>query len=135
MSAVPYQQLADAVLALHVLIVVFVVLGLVLTVVGNICRWNWVNNLQFRIFHLLAIAIVVAESWFGITCPFTILESWLRSLAQQATYQSSFIEHWLSQLLSYEAPGWMFTLAYSMFGVLAILSWWFYPPRVGTKKG
>mgnify|MGYP001616081990 FL=1 len=36
----PYQLLADAVLALHVAIVAFVVGGLLLVVIGNLRNWS-----------------------------------------------------------------------------------------------
>ena len=125
----PYQLLADLVLALHVSIVVFVVIGLLLIFLGNIVRWNWVNALWFRACHLLAIAIVVAELWLGITCPLTTLEGGLRVQAHQDTYSGSFIEHWLTELLFYEAPSWIFTLAYSVFGILVLFTWWKFPPK------
>ena len=124
-----YQYLADGVLAAHVVVVAFVVIGLVLIILGNILNWRWANALWFRAAHLLAIVIVVAESWLGITCPLTTLEAWLRSKADQASYSGSFIEHWLTQLLFFDAPAWVFTLAYSVFGILVVLSWWKFPPK------
>jgi len=126
---VPYQLLADLVLSLHVAIVVFVVAGLLAIVIGNLCHRSWANALWFRIPHLLAIGIVVAESWLGMVCPLTTLENWLRVKAQQGTYTESFIEHWLSELLFYEAPAWAFTLGYSVFGILVLLTWWKFPPK------
>ena len=125
----PYQLFADLVLALHVSIVIFVVVGLLLVVVGNLSGWDWVNGLWFRLAHLLAIAIVVTESWVGFTCPLTTLENWLRVKAQHVTYAGSLIEHWLSRLLFYEAPSWVFTLAYTAFGTLVLLTWWKFPPK------
>jgi hypothetical protein len=133
----PYQLLADAVLTLHFSIVVFVVGGLVLTVIGNFRAWRWVNALWFRLAHLAAIGVVVAEAWFGATCPLTSLEMWLRAQARATTYSGSFIEHWLSRLLYYEAPTWVFTLGYSLFGLLVALTWWRFPPtakRCRNKK-
>ncbi len=124
-----YQTLADAVLLLHTAVVVFVVGGLVLVVMGNLRGWQWVNRLWFRLLHLAAIGTVVAQAWLGMVCPLTTLESWLRAQAGGAGYQAGFIEHWLQRLLFYEAPGWVFTLAYSLFGLLVLASWWFYPPR------
>ena len=121
-------------LALHASIVVFVVAGLFVTIIGNIFRWGWVNALWFRAIHLLAIVIVVAESWLGITCPLTTLEGWFRAKAQQETYSGSFIEHWLTQLLFYEAPQWVFTLAYSAFGALVLFTWWKFPPKRQPKE-
>ena len=61
-----YQILADTVLTIHLLVVAFVLFGLVLVLAGNGLGWRWVNNLWFRLAHLGAIAIVVAEAWLGI---------------------------------------------------------------------
>lgn len=126
-----YQILADAVLALHVSIVAFVVLGLLLILIGNLRSWAWVNRLWFRLLHLAAIAIVVAEAWLGLTCPLTTLEMWLRQQARMGHYNGSFIEHWLQQVLYYDAPGWLFTAAYSLFGLCVIVTWWRFPPSSG----
>ena len=125
----PYQLFADAVLTLHVAIVLFVVLGLVLVIVGNVCGWQWVNTLWFRLAHLGAIAVVAAQSWFGLVCPLTTFEMWLRAKAGQATYSGSFIEHWLQRLLYYDAPPWVFVTSYSLFGLLVLATWWYFPPR------
>jgi len=128
-EALPYQLLADAVLALHVGIVVFVVGGLVLIIVGNLRAWSWVNAAWFRFAHAIAIAIVVAEAWFGFVCPLTSLEMWLRARTGAATYAGSFIEHWLQRILYYDAPGWVFMLAYSLFGLAVAATWWYFPPE------
>lgn len=125
----PYQLFADVVLALHVAIVVFVVFGLVLIVAGNLRGWRWVNALWFRLAHLAAIAVVVAESWIGMVCPLTTLELWLRSQSQGAVYEGSFIGHWLQRVLYYDAPPWVFTLGYTVFGMIVVATWWRYPPR------
>lgn len=121
--------LAHAVLIVHAAIAVFVVGGLVVAVVGNIVRWRWANNLWFRLAHLVAMAIVLAESWLGFVCPLTTLEMSLRSRAGAASYRGSFIEHWLQQLLYYSAPPWMFVAAYTAFTGLVVATWWYFPPR------
>jgi hypothetical protein len=56
---------------------------------------------------------------------------WLRRQAGEATYGASFIEHWVQRLLYYEAPSWVFTLAYSLFALLVAAAWWYFPPRRG----
>lgn len=127
-DGLPYQLLADAVLALHVAIVTFVVGGLVLVVIGNLRNWRWVNALWFRLAHLGAIAVVVAEAWQGVVCPLTTLEMWLRAKAGATTYSGSFIEYWLHRVLYYEAPSWVFALGYSLFGLLVLAAWWYFPP-------
>jgi len=131
---VPYQFLADAVLALHVGVVLFVVGGLFAILAGNRWHWPWVNRLWFRLAHLAAIAIVVVQAWLGRLCPLTTLESWLRVQAGAAAYGQSFIEHWLQKILYYEAPPWVFTVAYTAFGALVLLAWWRYPPQRGPDR-
>lgn len=133
MSAVPYQLLADLVLALHVALVVFVVGGLVVIIAGNLRRWQWVNALWFRAAHLVAIAVVVAEAWFGVICPLTSLEVWLRVQARATTYTGSFIEHWLQRILYWQAPEWVFTAVYTLFGLAVAATWWYFPPRPGWR--
>ena len=113
-----HAALADAVLVLHTAIVLFVVGGLVLVVLGNALGWRWINRWWFRLLHLGAIAVVVAESWLGLVCPLTALEAWLRTQAGAAVHGQGFIEHWLQRLLFYSAPPWVFMLAYSVFFAL-----------------
>ena len=125
---VPYQELADAVLVLHLGIVVFIVAGLVLIVTGNIRGWRWVNAWRFRLAHLAAIGVVVTQAWLGQVCPLTTLESWLRSKSGQPVYAGSFVAHWAQRILFYDAPPWAFTLAYTLFGLLVIAVWWRFPP-------
>ena len=130
----PYQVLADMVLALHVAVVVFVVAGLVLVVAGNLRHWRWVNALWFRLAHVGAIVFVVAQAWLGMVCPLTTLEMWLRTRAGVSTYGGGFIEHWLQRLLYYDAPAWVFTLAYSLFGLLVVATWVWFPPSVRPRS-
>ena len=125
----PHALLADAVLLLHLGIVLFVVGGLVLIVAGNRFGWHWVNGWGLRIAHLGAIAVVVMESWFGIVCPLTTLEAWLRMQAGSAPYDAGFIEHWVQRALFYSAPTWVFVLGYTLFGLCVVAAWWRYPPR------
>lgn len=129
-----YGYLANAVLGMHIAIVAFVVLGLLMIIVGNLLHWSWVNRPWFRLLHLATIAIVVAESWLGITCPLTTWEMWLREKADEVTYSGGFIEHWMQDLLYYDAPPWVFVLCYSFFGALVLASWWKYPPAFKSRS-
>lgn len=124
----PYELLADAVLLLHFGIVVFIVAGLPVIWIGNALDWGWVNSWWFRLAHLVAIAIVVAQAWLGVVCPLTTLESWLRVQAGGTGYGGSFVAHWLQAILFYEAPWWVFTVAYTLFGLAVLVTWWRYPP-------
>ena len=124
-----WRFLADAVLCSHVALMAFVVLGLPLIVIGNLRGWRWINSPWLRFAHLATIAIVAAEAWLGIVCPLTTLEMALRARASEATYDGSFVEHWLQALLFWQAPAWVFTSAYTLFGLAVAATWWRWPVR------
>jgi hypothetical protein len=125
---------ADLVLLLHVLLVAFVVFGLLLILTGKVRVWLWVRNPWFRVMHLLAIGVVVVQSWFGALCPLTEFEMALRSQAGDTVYAGTFISHWLDAILYYQAPAWVFVVCYTAFGLVVILSWFWVKPRPFTKR-
>jgi hypothetical protein len=126
---VQYQLLADAVLFLHFGVVAFVVGGLIAVIVGNLRGWRWVNGWWFRLAHLAAIAVIVAQAWLGRLCPLTTLESWLRIKAGSTPYAGSFMQEWMQRIIFHEAPLWVFAAAYTAFATLVVASWWYFPPR------
>ena len=129
-----YSLLADFTLLAHVLFVAFVVLGLLLIVTGGYLNWHWVRNSWFRGIHLFAIGVVVVQAWLGIICPLTTLEMWLRQEAGEVGYKGSFVAHWLHRLLYYDAPAWVFLLAYSAFGFLVLLAILKFPPNFFNRN-
>ena len=124
-----YLFAADLILFTHVLFVAFVVVGLVLILLGKCLNWRWVRNWWFRIAHLVAIVVVVLQAWLSVICPLTTLEMYLRKQAGDAVYAGTFISHWLESILYYQAPMWVFTLCYTVFGALVVLSWFWVRPR------
>jgi Protein of Unknown function (DUF2784) len=129
-----YLFAADAILLVHVLFVLFVVIGLLLVLVGGFCRWRWVRHWWFRVLHLAAIGVVVVQSWFGVICPLTDIEMALRSRGGDAVYVGSFVSHWLDSLLYYRAPQWLFMVVYTLFGALVIASWFIVRPDPRKKE-
>lgn len=130
-----YRLAADIVLTTHVAFVLFVVLGLVAIILGGIRGWSWVRNPWFRAAHLLAILVVAAQAWLGRICPLTTWEMWLRARAGDATYAGSFIAYWFERLLYYDAPMWVFAIAYTVFALLVIGSWFGVRPRpLGRRR-
>jgi hypothetical protein len=129
-----YHLLADGVLVTHIAFVGFVVIGLALILLGGLCGWSWVRHRWFRRAHLAAIGIVVVQAWLGVVCPLTTLEMHLRDKAGDATYQETFIAHWLHRLLFFNAPPWVFTLCYTAFAIAVIASWWLVRPRRRQKS-
>jgi hypothetical protein len=117
--------LADALLVLHFLIVVFITGGLVAVWIGAAARWEWVRNRWFRYLHLGAIAFVAAEALLGIACPLTIWEDLLRG----GIRPESFVGRWVHYFLYYRAPEWVFTAAYAAWAAATALTLVLVPPR------
>jgi len=132
-SSTLYLLLADTILLLHVLIVVFNIFSLIFIFIGKVFSWHWIRNPWFRLVHLITISIVILLSWLNSICPLTSIEMTLRSKAGDTTYSGTFISHWLETILYYQAPSWVFALCYTLFGVLVILSWFMIPPRRFSK--
>ena len=132
-SSALFLLAADAILLLHVLFVAFVVAGLVLILVGKVRAWFWVRNPWFRLAHLIAIGVVIVQSWVEAACPLTTLEMALRSRVGDVVYSEPFISHWLQIILYYQAPAWVFVVCYTVFGAIVAASWILVLPRPFTK--
>jgi len=84
-----YRLLADSVLILHLLFIVFVILGGLLALR---CPW-------------IALAHIPAACWgafielTGGLCPLTVMEVELRRIAGDAGYSGSFVEHYLLPII------------------------------------
>jgi hypothetical protein len=128
--------LADTLLALHLGLVVFVVGLLPLVLLGGARGWRWVRRRGLRLTHLGLMAFITAQTWLGQLCPLTVWEQQLRLLAGQGSYTQSFIEHGLSRLLYWDAPWWVFVVAYSGFALLVAGAWWWVKPDngIGPKR-
>lgn len=84
-----YHLLANLVLILHGLFILFVVLG------GLLVLWKrwmaWV--------HIPVALYGIAIEWIGWICPLTPLENDLRLLAGEEGYSGGFVQHYLLPLI------------------------------------
>ena len=124
---------ADLLLLGHVLFVTFVVVGFALVVFGGPLDWGWVRNPWLRVTPLAAILVVALQSWLGVVCPLTTWEMALRRRAGDEVYSGTFISHWLDALLYYEAPEWVFIVAYTAFALAVAGAWFWVRPRPFTR--
>ena len=130
----PYELMADLVLALHVGYFGFIVLGQAAVMVGWWRGWRWTRNPWLRWIHLAAILLVV---YYGVTvgyCPLTRREYDLRLLAGQEPQARSLGGRILQALIYVELPDWMFLPIYSLFALLVIVTMFLYPPRSGRAQ-
>jgi hypothetical protein len=84
-----YGVLADVVVALHFLFVVFVVGGGLL-----VLRRPWLARV-----HLPVAAYGALIEFVGFICPLTPMEKWLRRLAGEGGYEGGFIAHYILPVL------------------------------------
>jgi hypothetical protein len=123
-------MLADAIVIVHLCIVLFVLTGVPLIYLGAARHWAWVRSWRWRLLHLIAIAVIAAESLLGIVCPLTEWEDRLRG--EQVS--TGFIERWIDRILFYDAPTSVFTAAYVAFAALVAITWVAVPPTKGPRK-
>ncbi len=81
-----YHTLADLVLVLHLVFIIFVVAGGLLA-----WRWRWVP-----LVHVPAAVWGVFVEVTGNVCPLTPLENTLRRAAGASGYSGGFVEHYLA---------------------------------------
>jgi hypothetical protein len=119
------MALADIILVVHFLFVLFVIGSLPLIWVGSACGLNYVRNRHFRLIHLGSILFVAGESLFGFVCPLTAWEDELR----QSEGRGSFIQRGLHFILFYDFPEGVLTIAYVLFALLVVGTLRWVPPR------
>ena len=124
----PYRALADVVVVLHLIFVVFAVVGGLLAF-----RWRWMPWL-----HLPALAWAAFVEFSGSICPLTPLENALRAAAGGEAYGGGFIEHYLLPLL-YPAEltrslQWTLGGGLVLFNLVVYgLLWWRWSRRAGAR--
>jgi hypothetical protein len=118
-----FQTLADAILVLHALIVLFNVGALPVIWLGYCRGWRFVRDFSFRVVHLMLIGFVAAESALGAICPLTTWEDDLRLKAGvDPRYQGGYVAHWLHRLIFYELDEKFFTVGYGLFFALVLFT-------------
>ncbi len=117
-TAMPYALLADSVLLLHGLFVLFVVFGGLLARYSAV--WVWI--------HLPALAWGTVVEVMGWICPLTPLEQWFRRLARQTGGQAGIIEPYLMPLLYpvglTRETQWLLAVALILFNLVVYGLWW-----------
>ena len=102
-----YAMLADLVVLVHTLFVIFVVCGGL-----AVLRWRWISW-----FHLPAAVWGAAIELGGWVCPLTYLENRFRRLGGEVGYNGTFIEHYLEPILY---PAGLTPLSHVALGLLAL---------------
>jgi hypothetical protein len=89
-----YSALAAAILALHLLFILWVAFGVMVTRRRPVLRWLHLGCLVWGI-------LIEILPW---TCPLTWAENWLETRAGIAPYQGGFLLHYLDALVYPNIP-------------------------------
>ena len=129
-----YGLLADVVVVAHATFVGIVVFGLLAILAGAGLGWGWVRGFWFRLIHLGMIALVVTESLLNVPCPLTVLEDALRRMAGESVAEGTFVGRCVHDMIFYDAPPWVFTVAYCVFGAIVVGTMVLLPPHWPTRR-
>lgn len=109
-----YRILADAVVLVHFLWILFLIFGVFFGV-----RWRFI-----KVLHLLGLGFVFIMQVFGWYCPLTYLEVWLRLRHDPSlVYRGSFIIHYIEKIIYIELS------SFQIFGLTILLisfNIWYY---------
>lgn len=93
-----YKILADTVVLIHFLWIVFLLTG---ALFGR-------KNRYIRLFHISGLIFALFIQSFDLYCPLTHLETWLRTKHNPSmSYEGSFIIYYLERVIYVEIPHWV----------------------------
>jgi len=129
--------LADVVVALHFVVLAYVIFGQFLILIGWAAGWKWIRNFWFRATHLLTIGVVAVEAMFDYPCPLTVWEADLKQLAGLDVENGSFIGRWMHQIVFFEGVNFddpRLQFGYIVFAFLVLATFVFVPPKCPRCK-
>lgn len=117
--------LGQLVLAIHLVVIAFNVLGLVAIPLGAARGWSWVRVRWWRALHVLSWVVVAVQALLGRACALTIWQDGLTG----GGAEDPLIMRWVNGLIYWDLPMWMFTALYLALFALVVALWWRVPPR------
>lgn len=121
---------AEAIFWIHVGVIAFNVFGLIAIPLGAWRAWTFVRGFWWRALHLGALGVVALQAVLGRACFLTLWESDLTARAGRAASRAPLIETWISRIVFWPFPFWVFTGLYVGVGAYALLLWRLVPPRL-----
>ena len=126
--------LADIVVVIHLLVVVFMIGGLLAVLVGWPLKWRWIRSPWWRVAHLAIMGYIAFNAIRGELCFLTIWEADLRARAgQHSREEISFIGRLFRDALYVDVPQRTLDVAYLVFGAMVLASVLFVRPRFRAR--
>jgi hypothetical protein len=116
--------LGQVILAIHLVVIAFNVIGLAVIPLGGVLGWTWVRLRWLRLLHLASLAVVAVQAALGEACFLTIWQAMATGEAPEPL-----ITRWVNSLIYWPLPMWVFTTAYIAVFAYVLALWWLVPPR------
>ena len=118
--------LGQAILAVHLAVIAFNVLGLIAIPIGAWRGWAWVRVRWWRALHIASWAVVALQAALGRAC---FLTHWQDRLTGSGR-GDPMIARWVNGLIYWPLPIWVFAAIYlALFASVVALWWWVAPTR------
>lgn len=101
--------LAEAILAVHLVVIAFNVAGLIVIPIGAWRGWRLVRIFWLRLLHLALLAVVAGQALAGRACFLTL---WQDELTGRAAAAPPLIMRFVDRLIYWDLPMWVFTAIY-----------------------
>ncbi len=122
--------LGPLILALHLVVITFNVLGLVVVPLGAALGWDWVRILWWRLLHLASWVVVAVQALLGRACFLTVWQDETSGGAEEPL-----VMRWVNSLIYYwDLPMWVFTALYLVLFALALALLWLVPPKAAQAS-
>jgi hypothetical protein len=118
------RELAGAVLALHIGVILFNIFGLIAVPLGAWRGWHFVRIAWWRWLHVGALAAVAVQALVGRACFLTL---WQDALLGRGGNQP-LIMRWVDRIIFWPLPLWFFVVLYVLVWCYAIALLWLVPP-------
>ena len=101
--------LAEAILAVHLVVIAFNAAGLIVIPIGAWRGWRLVRIFWLRLLHLALLAVVAGQALAGRACFLTL---WQDDLTGRAAAAAPLIMRFVDRLIYWDLPMWVFTAIY-----------------------
>jgi hypothetical protein len=114
-------MLAALILAVHVTIILFNVIGLVIIPIGAWRGWRFVHDPVWRLLHIASWTIVALQAALGRAC---FLTDWQSILETGSDTTEPLVMRWVNSAIYWPLPIWVFSAIYLLaFGYVLALLW------------
>ncbi|HXZ01371.1 MAG TPA: DUF2784 domain-containing protein [Stellaceae bacterium] len=130
MTSDRYAVLADAVLAVHVAVILFNLFGLVVIPLGGWRGWRFVRVFWWRALHAAILALVALQAVLQQVCFLTLWQGALLRRAGEAAADAPLIARVVNRLIFWPLPLWAFAVLYVAVCLYVLALWRLVPPRL-----